>query len=95
MITAEREIADVFERVVGDSDVTRARSAASWIVNDLTGLQRVRGLPAEELPLSVSQLIELLDALAADRLTARAAKELLPQIAKDESPLAAATRSTC
>jgi Asp-tRNA(Asn)/Glu-tRNA(Gln) amidotransferase B subunit len=37
-------------------------------------------------------LTELLDALAEDKLTARAAKELLPQIKVGESPLAAATR---
>jgi aspartyl-tRNA(Asn)/glutamyl-tRNA(Gln) amidotransferase subunit B len=92
VLTAEREIADVFESVVGDGGVGRARSAASWIVNDLTGLQRVRGLPPEVLPLSASQLTELLDALAEDKLTARAAKELLPQIEEGESPLAAATR---
>src|SRR4051812_19813834 len=83
-ITAERETADVFEHVVGDGGVARGRSAASWIVNDLTGLQRVRGLPPEELPISAAQLTELLDALAADKLTSRAAKELLPQIAVGE-----------
>jgi aspartyl-tRNA(Asn)/glutamyl-tRNA(Gln) amidotransferase subunit B len=92
VITAEREIADVFEGVVGEGGPSRARRAASWIVNDLTGLQRVRGLRPEELPLSSSQLHELLDALASDKLTARAAKELLPQIEAGESPLAAATR---
>ncbi len=92
VITAEREIADVFESVVADGGVSRARSAASWIVNDLTGLQRARGLPSEALPVSASQLAELLDALAEDKLTVRAAKELLPQIEAGESPLAAATR---
>lgn len=92
VITAEREVADVFESVVGAGGVPRARSAAGWIVNDLTGLQRLRGLPPEELPLSAAQLTELLDTLAAGKLTARAAKELLPQIAEGESPLAAATR---
>jgi aspartyl-tRNA(Asn)/glutamyl-tRNA(Gln) amidotransferase subunit B len=66
--------------------------AANWIVNDLMGLQRARGLPPEQLPLSASQLNELLDALAAGALTARAVKELLPQIAEGESVLAAAGR---
>jgi aspartyl-tRNA(Asn)/glutamyl-tRNA(Gln) amidotransferase subunit B len=92
VITAEREVADVFETVVGQGGATRARSAATWIVNDVTGLQRLRGLPPEELPLSALQLTELLDALAEGRLTSRAAKELLPQLEEHESPLAAATR---
>lgn len=92
VITAERDVADVFENVVGNGGAARARSAASWIVNDLTGLQRARGLSPEELPLTALQLTELLDALAEGRLTARAAKELLPQIEEGESLLGAATR---
>jgi aspartyl-tRNA(Asn)/glutamyl-tRNA(Gln) amidotransferase subunit B len=92
VITAEREVADVFETVVGSGGAARARSAASWIVNDLTGLQRLRGLPPEKLPLTSIQLTQLLDALAGGHLTARAAKELLPQMKESESPLAAAAR---
>jgi aspartyl-tRNA(Asn)/glutamyl-tRNA(Gln) amidotransferase subunit B len=92
LLTAEREVADVFETVAAQNGRDRARTAANWIVNDLMGLQRARGLPPERLPLSADQLGDLLDALADGTLTARAAKELLPQIGSDESARAAAER---
>jgi aspartyl-tRNA(Asn)/glutamyl-tRNA(Gln) amidotransferase subunit B len=92
LLTLEREVADLYESVVAGADAERARPAANWIVNDLMGLQRERGLPPERLPLDAAQLRELLDAIAAGDLTARAAKELLPQIGDGESPLAAARR---
>ncbi|MGH2614499.1 MAG: Asp-tRNA(Asn)/Glu-tRNA(Gln) amidotransferase subunit GatB, partial [Thermomicrobiales bacterium] len=84
-LTAEREVADVFETVVGSDGAGRARVAANWIVNDLTGLQRARELPPERLPLTAQQLQDLLDALDQGQLTGRAAKELLPQIGDGES----------
>jgi aspartyl-tRNA(Asn)/glutamyl-tRNA(Gln) amidotransferase subunit B len=55
-------------------------------------LQRVRSLPASELPLTAVQVRDLLDALDEGALTGRAAKELLPQIAEGEMPRAAAAR---
>jgi len=92
-LTAERDVADVFEETVGpDASPAAARIAANWIVNDVMGLQRARGLPPERLPLGADQLRDLLKALAAGELTARAAKELLPQIGDGEAPRAAAAR---
>ncbi|MFT4038572.1 MAG: Asp-tRNA(Asn)/Glu-tRNA(Gln) amidotransferase subunit GatB [Thermomicrobiales bacterium] len=92
LLTAERETVDYFDAVVGNGSAERAKAAANWILNDLMALQRVRSLPAAELPLSVVQLQDLLDALDEGALTGRAAKELLPQIAADELPRAAAAR---
>ena len=69
-----------------------ARLAANWIVNDLTGLQRARGLPPDRLPVSAQQLQDLLKALDAGKLSGRAAKELLPQLGEGEAVLTAATR---
>ena len=90
LLTAEREVADLYESVATTDGTDRARQAANWILNDLTGLQRARGLPAERLPLTAQQLQDLLDALDAGKLTGRAAKELLPQIGEGEAVLAAA-----
>jgi aspartyl-tRNA(Asn)/glutamyl-tRNA(Gln) amidotransferase subunit B len=92
LLTAERDVADLYETVASSDGAERPRVAANWIINDLMGLQRLRGLPPEQLPLTADQLQELLDALADGTLTARAAKELLPQIEPDESPRAAAAR---
>jgi len=93
LLTGEREVADLFEAVVGaDGSAERARSAANWIVNDLSGLARQRGLPPERLPLDAGQVGELLDMISAEELTLRAAKELLPQVGDGESPRRAAAR---
>jgi aspartyl-tRNA(Asn)/glutamyl-tRNA(Gln) amidotransferase subunit B len=92
ILTAERDVADFYESVATSDGTDRPRLAANWIVNDLTGLQRARGLPPDRLPLTAQQLQDLLDALDAGALSGRAAKELLPQIGEGESVLAAAAR---
>src|SRR5215204_2504362 len=92
LLTAEREVADFYESVATSDSTDRPRLAANWIVNDLTGLQRARGLPPERLPLTAQQLQDLLDVLDAGELSGRAAKELLPQLGEGESVLAAAAR---
>src|SRR5215203_5236737 len=91
-LTAERDVADFYESVATSSGSNRARLAANWIVNDLTGLQRARGLAPDRLPLTARQLQDLLDALDAGVLSGRAAKELLSQLGDGESVLDAATR---
>jgi aspartyl-tRNA(Asn)/glutamyl-tRNA(Gln) amidotransferase subunit B len=92
LLTAERDVADFYESVATSDGTDRPRLAANWIVNDLTGLQRARGLPPDQLPLTAQQLQDLLDALDAGELSGRAAKELLPQLGQGESVLAAAAR---
>jgi len=90
VLTAEREVADTFEELVQTGSTSRA--AANWIVNDLLGLQRARGLPPEQLPLNVDQIRDLLAAIDQGVLTARAAKELLPHLGERELPREAAIR---
>jgi aspartyl-tRNA(Asn)/glutamyl-tRNA(Gln) amidotransferase subunit B len=92
LLTAERGVADFYESVATSDGADRPRLAANWIVNDLTGLQRARGLPPDQLPLTAQQLQDLLDALDAGDLSGRAAKELLPQLGEGELVLAAAAR---
>jgi aspartyl-tRNA(Asn)/glutamyl-tRNA(Gln) amidotransferase subunit B len=92
LLTSERNVAEFYESVATSGGADRARLAANWIVNDLTGLQRVRGLPPDRLPVSAQQLQGLLDALDSGKLSGRAAKELLPQLGEGEDVLAAAAR---
>jgi aspartyl-tRNA(Asn)/glutamyl-tRNA(Gln) amidotransferase subunit B len=92
ILTAERDIADFYETVATSDGANRARVAANWIVNDLTGLQRARGLPPDQLPLTAQQLQDLLDALDAGHLSGRAAKALLPRLDRGEAVLTAAAR---
>lgn len=93
LLTSERAIADIYEDVVSDkSDRTYAQVAANWIVNDIMGLARARGMRADELPLSAEQIRDLVDVVQSKSLTARAAKELLPNLGADELPSKAADR---
>ena len=90
VLTAERSLADYFEAVAGSD---QARSAANWIVNDVLGLQRERGLPDDQLPIAAEQLKELIGLVADGALSMRAARELLPQIEPGERARAAAERA--
>ncbi len=93
LLTSEPRIADFFEETLGPNAThADARVVANWTVNDLLGLQRERGLPPDELPITAAQLKELVAAIQAGELTARAAKELLPRLERAESPRAAAAR---
>lgn len=93
VLTNERSIADTFESAACSlSNVAEFRAASNWIVNDVMGLARVRGLPADVLPLSSLQIGELVQLVRSGSLTGRAAKELLPQLASDERLLDAAKR---
>jgi aspartyl-tRNA(Asn)/glutamyl-tRNA(Gln) amidotransferase subunit B len=92
-LTAERGIADLFEDAIGNeapADVIRA--TVNWTVNDILGLSRARGLAPDALALSSAQIRELVDLVSTGELTARSAKDLLPELAPDESPKAAAER---
>ncbi|MGI9253942.1 MAG: GatB/YqeY domain-containing protein, partial [Thermomicrobiales bacterium] len=80
------------EDVVSGGDRDRARQAANWIVNDVMGLQKARGLAADRLPLSTAQLRDLLDLVGSGAVTARAVKELLPELGEGELPSVAAAR---
>jgi aspartyl-tRNA(Asn)/glutamyl-tRNA(Gln) amidotransferase subunit B len=91
-LTIEREVADFYETVAVSAGNDRPRAAANWIINDLTGQQRLRELPPERLPLTPRQLQDLLDAVDGGKLSGRAAKELLPLLEEGEPVLEAAAR---
>jgi len=93
ILTEERAIADIYEEATaGSTDSDFQKATANWILNDIMGLARTRGLPADQLPFSAPQIIDLVNAVQNGKLTGRAAKELLAQIEGDELPMAAAAR---
>lgn len=91
-LTAERAIADVYDEVINDTDDRFKRLAANWIVNDIMGLARSRGLAQDALPLTAAQIRNLVDGIATEQLTVRAAKDVLPQLHENELPMDAAAR---
>ena len=72
-LTASRETADYFERVVGTNPPQgRAKSAANWIVNDL--FARLHGTPLSESKVTPVLLSKLLDLLENGTITGKGAK---------------------
>ena len=93
ILTDERPIADIYQdAIAGTDDPETRRATANWIVNDVMGLARARGMAVDALPLSAAQIADLVAAVQGGKLTGRAAKDLLPQIDEGEVPSAAAAR---
>ncbi|MGN6483780.1 MAG: Asp-tRNA(Asn)/Glu-tRNA(Gln) amidotransferase subunit GatB [Thermomicrobiales bacterium] len=93
ILTDERPIADLYqEAIAGKSDPETRRATANWIVNDVMGLARARGMAVDALPFTAAQIADLVEAVQGGKLTGRAAKDLLPQIEDGEMPSAAAAR---
>jgi aspartyl-tRNA(Asn)/glutamyl-tRNA(Gln) amidotransferase subunit B len=93
ILTNERAIADTYEAAVGAQDgPSDYQVTANWIVNDIMGLARARGLAVDQLPLDARQITELVGLVRDGKLTGRAAKDLLPQLQDGESPVDGAMR---
>lgn len=85
LLTLERETADYFEAALGDrSGAERPRQISNWLLNDVFGLQRERGLRFDQFPIEATQLGGLVDLVESGDLTGRGAKELLTGIEPGE-----------
>ena len=92
-LTAERGIAEIFEGALeGVTSPEEIRLTVNWTVNDILGLSRARNLPSDTLALNSAQIRDLVSLIASGDLTARSAKDLLPELGADELPGAAAKR---
>lgn len=92
-LTSERAIADIFESSIeGVTAPEDIRLTINWTVNDILGQSRARNLPADQLALSAVQIRELMRLVSTGALTARSAKEILPELGPDELPSVAASR---
>jgi aspartyl-tRNA(Asn)/glutamyl-tRNA(Gln) amidotransferase subunit B len=93
LLTNERPIADTYEAVLNAlADESSNQVVANWILNDIMGLARARSMPVDQLPLSATQIADLVALVRDGKLTGRAAKDLLPQLVDGESVEEAATR---
>jgi aspartyl-tRNA(Asn)/glutamyl-tRNA(Gln) amidotransferase subunit B len=90
-LTQERETADFFE-LATRSAPERAKQISNWLLNDIFGLQRERGLPSHEFPLTPDQLAQLVVLVERGDLTGRGGKELLAGIERGEHARDAAER---
>ena len=92
-LTAERNIADIFEQAIdGVTSAEEIRATVNWTVNDILGLSRAQNLEDHELALNALQIRDLVSLVSQELLTARSAKEILPELKPHELPSDAAKR---
>jgi len=93
VLTSDDRLSTYFEDVIAVGNLSgREKSAANWVLNDVLGLQRARGLDADAFQVTAAQLGELIAAVDAGSLTGRAAKALLPLLNAEGSVLDQASR---
>jgi aspartyl-tRNA(Asn)/glutamyl-tRNA(Gln) amidotransferase subunit B len=73
VLVAERATAEFFEAVVKGRD---SKSAANWVINDLTGRLNKEGKDIAASPLSAEQLGAILDLVAEGIISGKMAKDL-------------------
>jgi aspartyl-tRNA(Asn)/glutamyl-tRNA(Gln) amidotransferase subunit B len=91
-LTMERETADYFEAAARSVVPDRAKQISNWLLNDVFGLQRERGLRFDQFPVESAQLAALVDLVESGDLTGRGGKDLLARIEPGEDARAAAER---
>lgn len=92
-LTMERDTADYYETAVGDAGgPERPKQVSNWLLNDIVGLQRERGLRFDQFPIEAGQLAALIDMIDSGDLTGRGAKDLLAGIQPSEDARNAAER---
>jgi aspartyl-tRNA(Asn)/glutamyl-tRNA(Gln) amidotransferase subunit B len=73
ILVAERATAEYFEAVARGRD---AKTAANWVINELTGRLNKEGKEIADSPVSAEQLGSILDLIAAGTISGKIAKDL-------------------
>ena len=73
VLTAERELADFFERVAKGRD---GKIAANWVINELFGRLNKEGLDVTSSPVSAHQLGGIVDLIGENVISGKIAKDL-------------------
>jgi aspartyl-tRNA(Asn)/glutamyl-tRNA(Gln) amidotransferase subunit B len=73
VLVAERAAADYFEAVASGRD---GKTAANWVINELSGRLNKEGKPIEDAPVSAAQLGEIIDLVQAQVISGKIAKEV-------------------
>ncbi|HET9660544.1 MAG TPA: Asp-tRNA(Asn)/Glu-tRNA(Gln) amidotransferase subunit GatB [Thermomicrobiales bacterium] len=91
-LTLERETSEYFEAAASAANPAQAKQISNWLLNDVFGLQRERGLRFDQFPIEAAQLTGLVDLVENGVLTGRGAKDLLTGMHPGEDVRAAAER---
>jgi aspartyl-tRNA(Asn)/glutamyl-tRNA(Gln) amidotransferase subunit B len=86
-LTVEPAVADYFEQVARAAGDPRA--AANWVLTELLGLLRERGLAIGESPVAAADLAELIRLAGSGAISGKTAKEVFARVAAGEGRPAA------
>jgi len=84
VLTADRDLADYFERCLDEFD--NAKLVSNWVMGPLLGMLNAGGLEINAAPISARRLAELLKLLASDRISAKIAKTVFDEMARTGEP---------
>ncbi|SMC79573.1 aspartyl/glutamyl-tRNA(Asn/Gln) amidotransferase subunit B [Desulfocicer vacuolatum DSM 3385] len=87
ILTGSRQLADYYEEAA--ANLKDKKQAANWIMGPVLGLVKSQGLAIETIPVSATELSELLLLVEAGKLNAGTAKTVFEEmIISDKAPLA-------
>jgi len=77
-LTSSREMAKFFEDILAEegANPARAKTAANWVINDLSAALNKHGLPIERSPIAPHSLAKLLSRVQDGTLSGKMAKEV-------------------
>jgi aspartyl-tRNA(Asn)/glutamyl-tRNA(Gln) amidotransferase subunit B len=85
VLTSTRAMSEYFEKVVAASG--DARSAANWVMGDLSALLKEAGKEIEDSPISADHLGQLIALIATGKINGKLAKDIFPKMAAaNEAP---------
>jgi aspartyl-tRNA(Asn)/glutamyl-tRNA(Gln) amidotransferase subunit B len=88
MLTSSKAMADYFETVVaklGDGDASQAKSAANWIMGEVSAQLNREGLDIAESPVSAAQLALVLRRIADGTISNKIAKDIFLAIWEEKA----------
>ena len=78
ILTAERDMADYFERVVACFD--EPQTVGNWMISEMLRELNEGGISASESPLAPEQLAELLRLIQQEKISSKIAKQIFPEV---------------
>ena len=80
VLTSDRELADFFECCVRGLD--NPKLISNWVMGPLLGMLKATGLDIGRSPVTADRLIELLELLQSDKISAKIAKSVFDEMAQ-------------
>ena len=84
ILTADRQLADYFERCL--EKFNNAKLVSNWIMGPLLGLLNNKGLEIDQSPVTADRLTELLELVESDQISAKIAKTVFDEMVETGEP---------